>query len=257
MYIDSHAHLYSDQFIDDLDAVVDRSLATKVSKVLLPNIDMGSVDRMLLICDQHPEVLHPMVGLHPCSVKEDYQNQLDRLYPYLDDERVIAVGEMGTDLYWDKSYIDQQVAAFRIQVDWAKERNLPIVIHCRESIDMTIELVRELQDGTLRGVFHCFGGSLEQAQQIMDLGFYMGIGGTSTFKNNKSLREVLVDVPLTSLILETDAPYLTPHPYRGQRNESSYIPLIAETLAIVYQMTPAAIAEQTTDNVFTLFDRLT
>ena len=159
-YIDTHAHLFSDQFDIDLDEVVNRSLAADVTKVLLPNIDLDSVGRMFSICDQYPEFFAPMVGLHPCSVTDNYKVVLEELLPYLFDPRVVAVGEMGTDLYWDQSLIAEQIEAFKIQCQWAKESNLPIVIHCRDSMDLTIELVRGLQNGHLRGVFHCFGGTL-------------------------------------------------------------------------------------------------
>lgn len=253
-FIDSHAHLYVDQFDADLSEVVKRSLAADVTKVLLPNIDIESIDRMFSLCDSYPDFFHPMVGLHPCSVKDDFEEVLKKIHPYLDDNRVVAVGEMGTDLYWDKTFINEQKKAFDIQCHWAIERELPIVIHCRESIDLTIELVRKLQTGNLKGVFHCFGGSLEQAEAIIDLGFMVGIGGVSTFKKSSTLRDTIGQIPLDSILLETDAPYLSPHPYRGKRNESSYIPLIAEIIAASHEVTLDEVAEFSTNNAKRLFN---
>ena len=253
-YIDTHAHLFSNQFDIDLDEVVNRSLAADVAKVLLPNIDLDSVGRMFSICDQYPDFFAPMVGLHPCSVDANYKNVLDDLLPFLSDPRVIAVGEMGTDLYWDQSLINEQIEAFKIQCEWAKERKLPIVIHCRDSMDLTIELVRGLQNGHLRGVFHCFGGTLNQAKEIIDLGFMLGIGGVVTFKKSIELREVLSQVPISSLLLETDSPYLAPHPYRGKRNESSYIPLISEIIAIAKEVDISDVSNATTNNAKRLFN---
>jgi TatD DNase family protein len=253
-YIDTHAHLFSNQFDIDLDEVVNRSLAADVTKVLLPNIDLDSVGRMFSICDQYPDFFAPMVGLHPCSVTANYKEVLEELLPYLFDPRVVAVGEMGTDLYWDQSLIAEQIEAFKIQCQWAKESNLPIVIHCRDSMDLTIELVRGLQNGHLRGVFHCFGGTLNQAKEIIDLGFMLGIGGVVTFKKSIELREVLSQVPISSLLLETDSPYLAPHPYRGKRNESSYIPLISEIIAIAKEVDISDISNATTNNAKRLFN---
>ena len=253
MFIDTHAHTYHDQFDQDLDDMIQRSKDAQVDLVLLPNIDASTVVKMFQLCQKYNDHFRPMIGLHPCDVKEDYQDQLVQLKQYLDHDSVIAIGETGIDLYWDTTYKDQQIQALKIHIQWAKELNLPIVLHTRESIDLTIDLIAEHQDGTLRGVFHCFGGSTEQARRIMDLGFYMGIGGTVTFKNNKVLRDNLETIPLDSIILETDAPYLTPHPYRGKRNESSYIPLIAKTLSEIYMVNIDDIAAKTTDNAKKLF----
>lgn len=252
-FIDSHAHLYLDQFKNDIDTVVQRALSLHVTKVLLPNIDLSSVGAMFELCDKYPAVMHPMIGLHPCSVDGDYADQLDKLLPYLDDDRVIAVGEMGTDLYWDKTHLDEQKAAFDIQCNWARERGLPVVIHCRESIDLTIELVRKNQNGYLKGVFHCFGGTIEQAEAIIDLGFMLGIGGVATFKKSHDLRRVLAHVPLTSLLLETDAPYLAPHPHRGKRNESSYVPIVADVVASALELSINEVAQATSANAARLF----
>lgn len=253
MYVDTHAHLYSDQFKDDLDLVVKRCIDVDVRKVLLPNIDSDTVEGMFGLCDSYPDLFYPMVGLHPCSVKEDYKKELDKLEAYLSDDRVIAIGEIGTDLYWDKSFIDQQKDALGIQISWAKAQSLPIVLHCRDSLDITIDIIEEAQDGHLTGVFHCFGGTIEQAKRIIDLGFYIGIGGVSTFKKSGGIREMIGNVALSNILLETDAPYLSPHPNRGKRNESSYIPLIGSIVAESHAVDIEVVAKVTTENVLKLF----
>ena len=193
-----------------------------------------------------------MMGLHPCSVDKDFQRELYRVEEWLAKRKFIAVGEIGTDLYWDKTYWEQQKEAFTIQVNWAKQYGLPVVIHSRESIDETIELVESLQDGRLTGVFHCFTGSVAQAQKIAALNFYMGIGGVATFKKS-GLDLVIPEIPLERIVLETDAPYLAPVPHRGKRNEPSYIPLIADKVAELKKITPEALAEATTANAIKLF----
>ena len=253
MFIDTHAHTYHERLADDTDIIVQRAKEAKVSKVLLPNIDSESIDDLLALCDKYPEHFYPMVGLHPCNVNENFKSELGKLEPYLSDDRIVAVGETGTDLYWDKTFIDQQRRSLEIQISWAKERALPIVLHSRESIDMSIEIIRKHQDGTLRGVFHCYGGSRDQSEQIIDLGFMMSIGGTVTFKNNQALRDVLPFIPIEHIMLETDAPFLAPHPHRGRRNESSFIPLIADTLVEVYDLSIEEIASLTSQNATRLF----
>jgi len=253
MFIDTHAHTYHQQFAEDIDAIVHRAKEAKVNKVLLPNIDTDSIDSLLELCDRYPDHFYPMVGLHPCNVKENYKDELSRLEPYLQDERIIAVGETGTDLYWDKSFIDQQRHSLETQISWAKEYSLPIVLHSRDSIDMSIDIIGKHQDGSLRGVFHCYGGSVAQARKIIDLGFMMSIGGTVTFKNNQTLRDVLEFISIDHIMLETDAPYLAPHPNRGRRNESSYIPLIVDKLSEIYNCSIEQIAEKTSYNAVRLF----
>ena len=253
MFIDTHAHTYHQQFAEDIDDIVQRAKEAKVNKVLLPNIDSDSIDSLLELCDKYKDHFYPMVGLHPCNVKENYKEELSRLEPYLQDERLVAIGETGTDLYWDKTFIDQQQHSLEIQISWAKEYSLPIVLHSRDSIDMSIDIIRKHQDGSLRGVFHCYGGTVEQSKEIIDLGFMMSIGGTVTFKNNQALREVLQFVSIEHIMLETDAPYLAPHPNRGRRNESSYIPLIVEKLTEVYNCSAQQIAEITRLNAEQLF----
>ena len=253
MLIDTHAHLYAAKFDADRDAVIERALAQDVRGFYLPNIDVASVDGMLALTDQYPERVFPMLGLHPCSVGADYEEVLAQLEPWLDRRNFCAVGEIGIDLYWDKTFVDQQIDAFRIQCRWAKARNLPICIHSRESIDMIVELLEEMPAGERpHGVFHCFTGTVEQAQRIINLNFMMGLGGVLTFKNS-GLDKVAAELPLNFLILETDAPYLAPTPHRGKRNESAHVRLVAEKLAAVKELPLEEIARQTTQNAFALF----
>ncbi len=253
MFIDTHAHIYLDSFKNEYEDIVDRALSANVGRILMPNIDLDSIKQVMSLHDLFPQTCLPMVGLHPCSVKENYQVILDDLLSYLDDKACIAVGEIGIDLYWDTSFEYEQEAAFRQQILWSKERALPIVIHSRASIDRTIDIVTELQDGSLKGVFHCFSESISEAKRIMDIGFYMGIGGVSTFKKNESFRKTLKEIPLRSLLLETDAPYLTPAPFRGKRNESSYIPYIAQVIADTKTIDIETIEVTTTENAVKLF----
>jgi TatD DNase family protein len=218
----------------------------------MPNVDHESIDGMLEVESRNPGCI-AMMGLHPCSVNKDFQRELYTVEEWLSRRKFIAVGEIGTDLYWDKTFWEQQKEAFTIQVNWAKKYGIPVVIHSRESIDETIALVESLQDGHLTGVFHCFTGSAEQAQKIAALGFYMGIGGVATFKKS-GLDLVIPEIPLNRLVLETDSPYLAPVPHRGKRNESSYIPLIADKVAELKKITPESLAESTTANARKLFN---
>ncbi len=230
MLIDSHAHIYLDSFKSDITEVVDRALAAGVGKILLPNIDGASTEKMLELEEKFPTVCYAMMGLHPCSVKEDFEKQLREVEEWLNKRSFLAVGEIGTDLYWDKAFWEQQKEAFRIQCELALVHHLPIVIHCRETIDETILLVKEFEGRGLRGVFHCFTGSEHQARQITDMGFYLGLGGISTFKN-VGMNAVIPKIDRTKIILETDSPYLSPVPFRGQRNEPARIKVIAEKIA--------------------------
>ena len=252
MLIDTHAHLYLAQFDEDRKAMLQRAQAAGVARIYLPNIDSTSITAMLKMEEEAPEYCKAMMGLHPCSVKDNYREELALLEKYLAERPFCAVGEIGTDLYWDKTHWQEQQAAFRIQMDWAKELGLPIVIHCRDSMEETIQLVREAQDGRLRGIFHCFGGTVEQAKAIIDLGFYMGIGGVLTFKKS-GLSATLQEVSLEHLVLETDSPYLAPTPYRGKRNESAYVRVVAEKLAEVKDKSLEEVAEATTNNALEIF----
>ncbi len=251
-YIDTHTHLYDEQFDDDRAATIQKAIDNGVNKMYLPNCDSTTINSMMQLAKDYPTNCFPMMGLHPCYVKENYQEELAIVADYLSKEKFYAVGEIGLDYYWDTTFKEQQIEAFSLQIDWALKYDLPIVIHSRESLQDCIDIVKSKQDGKLKGIFHCFGGSKYEAEQIIDLGFHLGIGGVVTFKNSK-LPEVLKNVDLKHLVLETDAPYLSPTPYRGKRNESSYIPLIAEKLADIHETDISNVATITTENALAIF----
>ena len=254
MFIDTHTHLFADAFDKDRDEVVARAINAGVEWLLLPNIDTDTVDSMNALSAKYPKNCFPMMGLHPGSVKEDWEERMEVIRKALFKGNYIAVGEIGMDLYWDTTFVSEQKAAFRMQVEWAKELGLPIAIHVREAFDEIFEILDELNDERLTGVFHCFTGTEEQAGKVISYGgFKMGIGGVLTYKKS-GLDAVLKSVALEHLILETDSPYLSPVPFRGKRNESSYILHIAEKLAEVYQITLAEVGEVTTRNARTLFN---
>lgn len=254
MLIDTHSHLYSDAFSDDRKEAIERARAAGVKQIFLPAIDSEHHRNLIALAHQYPAVFKPMMGLHPCSVKPDtYHKELDTAKQLLDAEPCIAVGEIGIDLYWDKSTLAIQKEAFKTQIAWAKERKLPIVIHCREAFDEIFEVLDEVNSPKLFGVFHCFTGSLEQAQRIIAYGnFMLGIGGVLTFKNS-GLDKVIAQVDMSHLVLETDAPYLAPHPHRGKRNESAYTKLVCEKLAQIKGLTNEQVAEETTANALKIF----
>ena len=254
MLVDTHAHLYLNQFDEDRDEMIQRAKEKGIEKFYLPNIDSSTIEVMLAMEEQYPNECFAMMGLHPCSVKDNYKEELAIIEKWLKKRKFVAVGEIGTDLYWDKTFIEEQKDAFQIQCEWAKELGIPIVIHCRESMDLTIDLVRKAQDGRLKGIFHCFGGSVEQANQIIDLGFYMGIGGVLTFKKS-GLDQTIKEVALEHLVLETDSPYLAPTPFRGKRNESAYISHIATKLSEVKGVDLEEIAVVTTANAKKIFHK--
>jgi TatD DNase family protein len=253
MLIDTHTHLYLPEFHDEMEKYIDRCKKQNISKLYLPNIDASSIDEVHKLADDYPGYCIPMMGLHPCYVKKDYRDQLSIIEKNLAERKYAAVGEIGIDLHWDKTFKEEQVDAFRRQISLAKQYKIPIVIHSREAQDLTIEIVTEMKDENLRGIFHCFSGSIEQAKQIMDIGdFYMGIGGVLTYKNS-GLDKVVENIPLSYLVLETDSPYLTPTPHRGKRNESSYIIFIAEKLALVKNTTLEEVSRLTSDNAAKVF----
>ncbi len=251
-YIDSHAHIYATEFKPDQSEVIRKAQEVGVSQILMPNVDHTSLDCLLQTEADYPELCRPMMGLHPCSVKKDFQKELYFVEEWLNKRSFIAIGETGLDLYWDKTFLSQQKEALAIQLEWAKQYKLPIVLHTRESFEETYALVAAAQDGTLTGVFHCFSGTPEQAQRIIKLKFYMGIGGVSTFKNG-GLDTLLPDIALDHILLETDCPYLAPVPHRGKRNEPAYLPLIAQRVAAIKQSTLEEVAEATTRNTRSLF----
>lgn len=251
--IDSHAHIYAPEFMPDREPVILKAQEKGVSQILMPNVDHTSIDSLLQTEEDFPAVCLPMMGLHPCSVKKDFQKELYTVEEWLGKKQFIAIGETGLDLYWDKTFLNQQKEALIIQLDWAKKFKLPIVLHTRDAFEETYELVAGAQDGTLTGVFHCFSGTPEQARRVMDLKFYMGIGGVSTFKNG-GLDTLLPDISLDYLLLETDCPYLAPVPYRGKRNEPAYLPLIAQRVANIKQLEVEEVAAVTTRNTRALFN---
>jgi TatD DNase family protein len=251
-FIDTHAHIYHEDFLADRSDMLQRCTDQGVTKIFMPNVDHTSIDSMLELEGRSSGQCIPMMGLHPCSVKKGFERELYLVEDWLSKRKFSAVGEIGTDLYWDKSLFDYQKEAFLLQVSWAKKYRLPIVIHSRESTKETIELVQQMQDGNLSGVFHCFSGTTEQAEQIIKLGFYLGIGGVVTFKNG-GLDKLLPDVDLKHLVLETDSPYLAPVPHRGKRNEPSYIPLVAKKVAELKEVSVDEVRRTTTENALKLF----
>ena len=255
MFIDTHTHLYAEEFKDDLKEVVEKAIKSGIEKLLLPNIDVESIEGMHQLVEKYPENCYAMMGLHPGYVKEDWEAQLKTIEENLfaHPEKYIAVGEIGMDLYWDKTFQEQQALVFRKQVDWAKALKLPIVIHARDAFDEIFEILDEINTPELSGIFHCFTGNLEQANHILNYGnFKLGIGGVLTYKKAE-IDKVIENIDLKNLVLETDAPYLPPVPFRGKRNESSYILHIAEKLADVYGVSLKTIEEQTTQNALELF----
>jgi len=251
--IDTHTHLYLEQFDNDIDSVIKRALDNKVEQCFLPNIDSTTIAPMMDLVSKYPENCFPMMGLHPTSVKENYRDELKIVEQQLENNKFYAIGEIGIDLYWDKTFLPQQEEAFIFQIELAKKYDLPIVIHARKSFNQIFNIVDKLNDDKLTGIFHCFGGSLEQANKIIDYkGFKLGIGGVLTFKTSK-LREVLKNVDLEHIVLETDSPFLTPAPFRGKRNESAYILNIAKKLAEVKNSPLETVAEITSRNAEELF----
>jgi TatD DNase family protein len=251
-WIDTHAHIYSEEFKTDREELYLRTKVANIGKVYMPNVDHTSIEGMMEAEQKDPHCYIPMMGLHPCSVKADFEKELLVVEKWLAKRKFAAVGEMGTDLYWDKTFWEQQKEAFTIQIGWAKKYQLPIVIHCRESMNETIELLEPLLDGKLTGVFHCFTGSLEQAEKIISMGFFLGLGGVTTFKNG-GLDKVIPHLGLEQIVLETDSPYLAPVPNRGKRNEPSYIPIIAQRVADLKRLPLAQIQTITTNNALRLF----
>ena len=256
MLVDSHTHIYLEQFSQDLEQVIENAEAVDVQHFLMPNIDVSSLEDLHRTADLLKGRAHPMIGLHPCSVDDSFEQQLQRLHDSYrkQPERYCAIGEIGIDLYWDKSTYQNQVAAFEYQIEWAKSVGLPIVIHVRNAFDEVFKVIDQHNDDRLTGVFHCFTGSAEQAKHILDYsGFLLGIGGVLTFKNGK-IDRFMGDISLEHIILETDAPYLAPTPHRGQRNEPAYLKLVAEKLAQLHQCDISTVASMTTENCRQLFN---
>lgn len=251
IYTDTHTHLYDEQLLAD-EHNIQQAIDAGVTKMYMPNCDSSTVDGMLQLADKWPQHCFPMMGLHPTYVKENYKDELAIVKEWLGKRKFYGIGEVGLDYYWDMTYQQQQIEAFETQIDWALEYDLPVIIHSRDSIKDCIDIIRKKQNGGLKGIFHCFGGSVDEAQQIMELGFYMGIGGVVTFKKS-TLPDTIKEIGFSHIVLETDAPYLAPVPYRGKRNESSYIPLIALHLATVTGIPIEEVAAITTSNAEKIF----
>jgi len=247
IFTDTHTHLYYEQDSEKQAQLVARSLENDVNRLFLPNVDVASISMINDLVDKYPQNCFAMAGLHPCDVKDGYEEQLNIIYNSISERKIYAIGEIGIDLYWDKTTLDIQQDAFQKQISWAKELGLPIVIHCREAFDEVFEVLENERDEKLRGIFHCFTGNIEQAKQAIDLNFYLGIGGVVTYKK-AGLDAVLADIPLANLVLETDSPYLAPVPFRGKPNESSYLIYVAQKLADIYQVPIEEIADITTEN---------
>lgn len=249
---DTHTHLYLEEFSNDRKEMVERALENEVKYMLLPNIDSSSIGGMMDLCKQFPENCFPMMGLHPTSVKENYQEELDLISRWVEKEKFNAIGEIGIDLYWDKTFQKEQELALAYQIELAIKHQLPIVIHMRDSFDEVYAVVKNYESSELKGVFHCFTGTLEQAEKIIDLNFLLGIGGVLTFKNS-GLDKVVEKVDMKHLLLETDSPFLTPMPHRGKRNESAYTRFVAEKIAEIKNIPLEEVAKITTSNADQLF----
>ena len=251
--IDTHSHIYLEEFDFDRKDMLERAEKEGIGKILMPAIDSTTHEKMLNASAQFSQLCQPMMGLHPCSIKENYKYELSIARNYLEKNKFVAIGEIGLDFYWDLSFKSPQYDAFHQQIEWALHYDLPIVIHSRNSIDECISIVTEHQKGELKGVFHCFSGSIEQAKKITDLNFYLGIGGVVTFKNS-GLDKVMEQLVLENIVLETDAPYLAPIPFRGKRNECSYLKFVVQKLAEIKKMDAKEIAAITTSNAEKLFN---
>lgn len=254
MFIDTHTHLYSEEFDADRYDRINDAISKGVTKLFMPNVDSSTIEGMLQLEIHFPDQCFPMMGLHPCSVKANYREELDIIKKWLDTRRFSAIGEIGIDLYWDKTFIREQELAFREQIYWALEYNYTMVIHCRNAFDEIFSILRSYEK-LPKGIFHCFSGDFIQAEKILSLGnFKLGIGGVVTFKNS-GLDKVVEQIPLHDLVLETDAPYLAPVPYRGKRNESAYISLIAEKIAQIKNISVEEVAKVTTQNAIEIFEK--
>ncbi len=251
-WIDTHAHVYSDELIIDLDIVVKNAITNGIDKILLPSIDSSTLNAMLAVEAAYPNNCIAMMGLHPCYVKENYEQELEIVAGWLAQRKFIAIGEIGLDFYWDKTFTEQQHIVFHQQMQWALDYNLPIAIHTRNAMQETIEAVKPFAKKGLRGLFHCFSGSKESAEQIIHMGFHLGLGGVLTYKN-AGIAEAIENIPMEWLVLETDAPYLSPVPYRGKRNEPAYMLEVAKKLAAIKNLPLHEVAEITTKNAEGLF----
>ncbi|PWJ42930.1 TatD family hydrolase [Sediminitomix flava] len=252
--IDTHAHIYSSKFEDDREQMLELAFSEGVKKIFMPNIDHESIDGMMELEEKYKGICYSMMGLHPCSVGKDFEKELYIVEDWLSKREFIAVGEMGLDFYWDKTYIEQQKEAFRIQAEWAKKYGIPLVIHSRDAMAETIELLEELKDDKLFGVLHCFAGTAEEAQRLKELDFKIGLGGVITYKNG-GMNTVVPEIDLNEIVLETDCPYLPPVPKRGKRNEPSFIKYIADKVSDYKEVSVEEVERITTENALALFSK--
>jgi TatD DNase family protein len=249
---DTHAHLYLEEFNDDRRSVIENAAEKGIKNIFLPNIDNSSITGMMSLCKEFPKICFPMMGIHPSSIKENYEEELQQIELWLTKEKFYGIGEIGIDLYWDKTFLKEQEIVFRQQLDWAVHLNIPAIIHMRKSFDEIYKIIKEYKNTGLYGIFHCYGGNTIQAKQLIELGFSLGIGGVVTYKNS-GMATVVNDMDLSHIVLETDAPFLPPVPFRGKRNESAYIYNIAEKIAEIKNISIEEVAEVTTANALKIF----
>jgi TatD DNase family protein len=252
MFVDTHSHIYSEEFSTDRNDVIDRAKKAGINKIILPNIDSSTIKSMLDLADSNPLLFIPLIGLHPTSVKEDFRKELQIIEYWFEKRKFSGIGEIGIDLYWDKTFINEQIETFKIQIGWAKKWRIPIVIHVRDSFDEVFNVLEKEKDDSLKGVFHSFTGNADQASMVIDLGFKIGIGGIVTFKNS-GLDKIVQQIGLQHILLETDSPFLAPVPHRGRRNESAYITDVAAKIALLHETTTEEVARITTQNAQQLF----
>ncbi len=250
--IDTHAHIYLKQFKEDVDKVIQRAKAEGVESIFLPNIDLDSIEGMLSLSEQYPNYCYALLGLHPCSVKENFEAILEQMKPMFQQHTFYGVGETGLDYHWDVTYKDQQKEALKIQVEWANELKLPIILHTRKSFEDTYDIIAKHKSAELTGIFHCFGGNADDAQKVIDIGFYVGIGGVVTYKNS-NLDETLKHVPLNKILIETDSPYLSPVPKRGKRNEPAFTKWVVEKIATIKNISIEEVETITTQSAKKLY----
>ena len=252
MFVDTHSHIYSEEFSSDRSEVIVNALKSGVSKIILPNIDSSTIKPLLDLTASNTDLFIPLIGLHPTSVKEDFHKELEIIEYWLNKRKFSGIGEIGIDLYWDKTFINEQIEAFQIQIGWAKRAGIPVVIHVRDSFPEVIEVIEQEKEESLRGVFHSFTGTADQAAHVIELGFKIGVGGIVTFKNS-GLDEVVQQIDLQHILLETDSPWLAPVPHRGRRNESAYITSIATKVALLHNISTEEVGRVTTQNAKQLF----
>ncbi|MGZ3751088.1 MAG: TatD family hydrolase [Mucilaginibacter sp.] len=244
---DTHTHQYYETDPVKRGELMQRCLNNGIERLFLPNVDSASIELVMSQVEAFPNNCFAMLGLHPCDVKANWQDELNAISAAIPQHKIYAIGEIGIDLYWDKSFLTEQIEAFRIQIGWAKKLKLPIVIHCRDAFDEVYDVLLQEQDANLRGIFHCFAGTFEQAQKVIALGFFLGIGGVVTYKN-AGLDKIVQQIDLKHIVLETDSPYLTPVPYRGKPNESSYLIYVAQKVADLHQVSLETVAAVTTES---------